>query len=258
MDTLSKKLAQLPPEALSIIERLVAAISQSNAANLKNKHWLVNERFYALFGMRLGMYHALTRCPVNKKVFESLLSETCNELKILTILPKSHTAVIDLLIQDKKISLKSEGRIHSNVHMSKFSELGWGPWKTPKDLYYKIHRKGSNDTNKTFESRIDLYDHVFTLQHELSDESLKYELIEIPVSTFRRILEIPLTDYVQGMRNSNSTTTEAKSFAIRIPWSKRSGSSDIIVKFDGGSERKLTITLPKESCTILAQWSFKL
>jgi hypothetical protein len=254
MRSLQDKIDALSPGARKMIERIVdaAAIHQEKPVN--SKHWLVSNDFQAIFGMRLAMYHAVTRCPVNKTTFESILSESCTELGMSAVIPSSHTAVVDLVVENKRVALKSEGKIHEKVHISKFCELGWGSWECSRDLYYKIHNTSKTDTNRTFESRLSQYDLVLTLRHNDSIEKMiAYELIEIPTSVLKRILDIPMESYNEEFEASKSKTIP-KSCNIKIPWINRESAKEIIVKFDGGGERKLTITVPLEACVRLATW----
>lgn len=258
MNSILQKISELPPHVQLLVERLVAAAASNNGDAFSATHWLVNKDLYALFGIKLAMYHVVTKSPVNKYAFENILAETCQATGVATSLPTSGTADIDIVLRGKNISLKSEGKIHDKVHISKFCELGWGPWNKAEDLYYKIHRKNKSDSNRTFEARIDQYDGMFSLRHDDTDRScIKYELIEIPIKVFRQILKIPIQHYKKEMSLSKSKT-HPKSFTIRTPWSNQSGARDILVKFDGGGERKLTITIPKEAAIEVATWSFEL
>lgn len=259
MSELAKKIEKLPPHARKIIEKIVASATLGDHEKTIGSHWLMTNELYALFGLKLAMYHAVTSSPLNKTAFENILVETCNDLEFQSSIATKKTADVDVILKGFKTSLKSEGRIHDNIHISKFCELGWGPWEKPEDLYFKIHRKDSADKNRTFESRIDIYDKILSLRNEIdSDGCIKYELVEIPSKVFRRILEIPLADYKKEMAASKSKTLP-KSFKIRIPWSaSKKDSKEIVVNFDGGGERKLTITLPKDSGIVVATWSFNL
>lgn len=255
---LAKKLAELPPIARALVEKIVVAARTSNGDTFAKGHWLMTKDLYSLFGLKLAMYHAVTKSPLSKHSFENILAETCLEVGTDAELPTSATADIDIILAGKNISLKSEGRIHENVHISKFCELGWGPWSKAEDLYYKINRKNKSDGNRTFEKRIDQYDSVLSLRHDDSDKDcIKYELVEIPIAVFRRVLTIPLGDYKREMAASGSRTIP-KSFNVKTSWSGKKADREIVVKFDGGGERKLTITLPKEAATVVATWSFNL
>lgn len=253
MDDLAKKFSKLSPHAAQIFERLLDIASQQQSIYLKKNHWLMTPELYSLFGLNLAMYHAVTSSPLNKAAFESILVESCIALGRNAEQAKSMTAEIDVVIDGENISLKSEGCIHENILISKFCELGWGPWKKADDLYYKIHQNGEKDQNRTFEHRINIYDRVLTLRNQTKDRTVEYELLEIPLEVFRRVLEIPLSDYKREMRSSRSKT-KPKTFSIRIPWSKEKGAREIVVKFDGGGERKLTVKLPKECSTLVAEW----
>lgn len=258
MSNVSQKISELPPHVQKLIERLIAAAKTNNGDSFLVGHWLMNKELYALFGLKLAMYHVVTKSPVNKYAFENVLAETCQEVGISASLPTSGTADVDVVLAGRKTSLKSEGRIHDSIHISKFCELGWGPWSKAEDLYYKIHRKGKSDSNRTFETRIDQYDAMLSLRHDDSDkDSIKYELVEIPIDVFRRVLSIPLQDYKREMASSKSKTNP-KSFNVRTQWSGKKNDREIVVKFDGGGERKLTITLPKEATSVVATWSFNL
>lgn len=258
MKDFASRFASLPRQVQALIERLISAARTDERDTFASDHWLMTKELHALFGLKLAMYHVLTKSPVNKKVFEHILVETCADTGISAGIAGSGTATIDAVIKSKKTSLKTEGEIHDNVHISKFCELGWGSWSNGKDLYYKIHKRGVADNNRTFEARIDTYDKILMLRHDTSEVGcIKYELLDIPLAVFKRILEIPLDDYERGWKESKSRVA-AKSFRVRIPWNKKSNAREIVVLFDGGTECKLTITLPKESAIVAATWSFKL
>jgi hypothetical protein len=105
-------------------------------------------------------------------------------------------------------------------------------------------------------SRLDVYEKMLSLRNEKTpDGKINYELIEVPIGALRRILDIPKATYKAEMAGSQSRTIP-KSFNVKIPWCDKSGARDIVVKFDGGGERKLTITLPKECGKVVAAWSF--
>ena len=166
MSDLAKKILELPPHARSLIEKIVTAAKTANGDTFAAKHWLMTKELYALFGLKLAMYHAVTNSPVNKYAFENVLAESCQEVGLSAELPNSSTADVDVILAGKKTSLKSEGKIHDSIHISKFCELGWGPWSKAGDLYYKIHRKNKADSNRTFEARIDQYEAVLSLRHD--------------------------------------------------------------------------------------------
>lgn len=258
MSKVSQKISELPPHVEKLIERLISAAKANNVDSFLTGHWLMNKELYSLFGLKLAMYHVVTKSPVNKYAFENVLAESCLEVGISAELPKSATADVDVVLAGKRTSLKSEGKIHDNIHISKFCELGWGPWAKPEDLFYKINKKNKTDSNRTFEIRIDQYDAILSLRHDDTEKDcIKYELVEIPIDAFRRVLSIPLQEYKREM-SASSSKTNPKSFNIRTSWSGKKTDRDIVVKFDGGGERKLTITLPKEAATVVATWSFNL
>jgi hypothetical protein len=257
MNDLEKKIANLPKRAADIVARLLSAIDITHGVTFDPKHWLMTSDLYQIFGLRLCLYHLITSTPLSKSAFEGLLLQSCKEAGIPVESAPSKTAEVDMVLNGKKTSLKSEERIHTSIHISKFCELGWGDWNNATDLYYKINMRSPQDTNRTYEKRITSYDKVMTLRNQVVGGKISYELLEIPIAVFARILEIPLSDYADGIKASKSKTIP-KSFRVKIPWSKKKGSKDIVVLFDGGGERKLTITLPRESAGVeIASWKIE-
>src|SRR5437016_3458242 len=134
MSSVAQKIASLPPHVRALVEKIVNAATVTNGSTFKAGHWFMNAEIYGLFGLKLGMYHAVTRSPLNKAAFEQILEESCNQVGIKATMATSMTAEIDIVIAGHKTSLKSENRIHGNIHISKFCELGWGEWVTSDDL----------------------------------------------------------------------------------------------------------------------------
>src|SRR5271157_499209 len=125
-----------------------------------------------MLGDALRIHHAFSRQALSKDRFEFALERSLNLAGIWAELVENRTnRGHDITIQGVPVSLKTQAdagiRVES-LHISKFMELGKGPWELPllRDMFLEHMRS---------------YERIFQLRRLLpGPKSHLYELVEIP------------------------------------------------------------------------------
>lgn len=189
------------------------------------------------FRLRLVTQHRFIGSPMCQDAFDAAFLGACEAAgqKIQTAPPGQR--FWDAVIDGKTISLKStkERNLKMDLlHISKLTEAAW-----IQDCRSASMRR--ERTHELFEAYCSQVHSILQLRYFREQE--QYELVEIPVSLFRQVLEVGQEHF-----KSDGPT-------IKIPVGKLP--PDFILKLDR-SDAKVTIgNIQKSLCTVHGTWSLK-
>jgi hypothetical protein len=193
------------------------------------------------FGDAIRIHHCFSNGPFSKDKFEYALEAVLNYCGIPSTLSRNGLPGYDIEFNNKKVSLKTEAeaKINKNkIHISKFMELGKGPWEIPilLDQFYK---------------NLESYDRILTLRClSKSPDNLHYELIEVP----KELLFEAKSGRIIVMEKSTQNIKPAYCYVT-----DNQGKEKFNLYFDGGGERKLQVkNLDIKNCTKQAIWRFSI
>jgi len=220
-------------EKLLDIARMMAAPIEEE---INSSSGLLRPRFVKEFRARLQAHHATHTTPMDRLGFENaFLSASRHAGLEAKEAPSRTTRFYDVEINEEKVALKTEGAKSmkaDRLHISKLSEAAW-----IQDM-----RSGRNRWERTmrlFKEFIDAVDRIFVLRYYRSSPIPRYELVEIPVTHFDRILEL--------------NSTEFDSDAPRIKISDTSGY--LMELCLDRSDSKITIAkIEKPRCIVHGEW----
>lgn len=249
-DELLALLRDLPESQLDQIEPILRALGDppSYAANPTSD--FATDGFAVLFGGILRNHHVVSHEPFTKDKFEHALEKVLNATDHEATRAPRGIAGRDLDVDGERWSLKTQADRSikpTEIHISKFMELGRGVWVTEADL------PGLRD--RMFD-HMERYDRIFTLRclsqnpALASGDEYHYELVEIPKALLARAV-----DYPCRMRHDSRQTPKPGSCAVL----EDDGLGLAFeLYFDGGTERKLQVRrLAKRGCIVHASWTFK-
>jgi hypothetical protein len=154
----------------------------------------------------------------------------------------------DLDVDDERWSLKTQANASiraDEIHISKFMELGRGPWEVEADL---------EGLREQMFQHMEGYDRIFTLRclsqntRRVGGDTIEYELVEIPKPLLLRAADFPCR-----MHMGSTQTPKPGSCAVLDD----DGLMLFDLYFDAGGERKLQVRhLAKSACIVHATWTF--
>jgi Type II site-specific deoxyribonuclease len=194
-----------------------------------------------MLGDALRIHHAFSRQALSKDRFEFALERSLNRAKIRAQLVESRTnRGHDITIDGVPVSLKTQAdaSIRTDLlHISKFMELGKGPWELPllRDIFLK---------------HMESYDRIFQFRSLLPGPALYfYELVEIP----KQLLAESANAELAIQTRSRQTPQPGYGNVF-----DSDGKLKFALYFDGGTERKLQIKkIRKDLCIVHATWRFE-
>lgn len=190
-------------------------------------------------GDLLLIHHAFSRQALSKDRFEFALEQSLLQCQIPAKLTKSRTHPgADIEINGVPCSLKTEAAANikrTHIHISKYMELGKGPWILPnlRDLFL---------------AHLHNYDRIFTFRHVGQQPgNMEYELLEIPKELLLMAANARLVIQEDSRQNPKPGYGYVED-GPRLLYA---------LYFDGGTERKLQIKhLDRSLCTLHATWAF--
>ena len=151
--------------------------------------------------------------------------------------PRGH-AGYDIVMNDVRVSLKTQGNSSINperIHISKFMELGKGPW-----VLQELQERYINHMKD--------YQRIFTLRCLSNSGEFQYELVEIPMNLLHEVVSGETYSMDGSKQSPKPGYCDVKD---------EHGSIKFRLYFDGGTERKLQVKdLNKMYCKVHANWVF--
>lgn len=241
-------LRRLAPSQLARVGRIVGSLLDGVRYELNPASDFVTEGFAAAFGDELSIHHNGSARPMSKENFEYATVAAFTAIgRPASKFPNGNRGA-DIEVGGVLWSLKTQadGRIRPDaLFISKFMELGSGPWDTLDDV--AALRQGMFD-------HLGHYDRIFSLRCLSHRQRLDgvtdyyYELVEIPKALLMRAQGQPI---VFSPRSSQSPRPAY--CYVREP----DGSLAFQLYFDAGGKRKLQVQqLAKRNCVDHATWSF--
>lgn len=193
-----------------------------------------NEEFESEFRSKLLTHHCFMGSPLFQESFDSAFTAACSRAGYRVELAPEAQRFWDVMVDGRRISLKSSkarSLRDGTLHISKLTEAAW-----IQDCRTKTKRR--EYTHRLFREYCDEVDAIVQLRYF---RSLRlYELVEIPVSLFSRVLEVSRTHF------------SADGPTINIPIGKNP--PDFTLKLDR-SDAKITIAnINKALCLVHGTW----
>jgi type II restriction enzyme len=237
---LAQALVELTPSQLDWVGGVIRQFHLPHEFHRKDDSDLVTHSVLEMLGDALRIHHAFSRQALSKDRFEFALERSLNRAGIQAELVGSRTnRGHDITIQGIPVSLKTQAdagiRVDS-LHISKFMELGKGPWDLAllRDMFL-VHMRS--------------YERILQFRCLAPGPiSYMYELVEIPK---RLLLEGAAAELI-----IQSKSRQAPKPGYGNVYGA-DGKLKFALYFDGGTERKLQIkAIRKDLCTIHATWRF--
>jgi type II restriction enzyme len=139
--SLAKSLAALTPSQIDLVTAVIRQFKLPHEFSRKEDSDFVTPAVLDRLGDALRIHHAFSRQALSKDRFEFALERSLSRAGIQAELVKNRTnRGHDITISGIPVSLKTQAdsniRVHS-LHISKFMELGKGPWELPllRDMF---------------------------------------------------------------------------------------------------------------------------
>lgn len=245
-DKIISLLEKLSDSQLELLERIGAALVLPVNCVRNPSSDIVTGRISGELGDILKMHHVLSEEPFTKDKFEYALEQVLNrDGKSAKLAPKGNPGH-DITVENEKWSLKTQADANIKfdaLYISKFKELGHGPWRDESDLI---------GLRKQFLDHMQGYDRILILRgfrpgKMPSTNHWFYELVEIPKVLFEKAAHGKLS-------MQHDSKQDPKPGYCRVL--DEDGHQEFCLYFDGGSERKLQIKeILKRLCTVHATWT---
>lgn len=239
--SVSQAINALTPSQLDLVSAMIRQFDLPREFHRKTDSDFVTPAALDMLGDALRIQHAFSRQALSKDRFEFALERSLNRAGVQAELVENRTnRGHDITIQGVPVSLKTQAdagiRVDS-LHISKFMELGKGPWKLPvlRDMFLAHMRS---------------YERIFQFRCLLPGPTAHfYELVEIPK---KLMLEGANAELVT-QRRSRQKPKPGYGYVREAD-----GKLKFALYFDGGTERKLQIkALRKDLCIVHATWRFE-
>jgi type II restriction enzyme len=238
---LATALRELSDSQLGWTEGVINQFRQKPTLYRNPSSDLVTPCFLEMFGDALQIHHCFSTEALSKDKFEYAFERVLNRCNIPAVLAPKGNPGHDITIKGVPFSLKTQAEKNirrDSIHISKFMELGKGPWATEQDLI------GLRDQ---FFRHMHSYDRILQLRRVTDQKNLQeYELVEIP----KKLLLRARTGVFRMMQDSPQNP---KPGTCRVVDASDQLLFDLY--FDGGTERKLQIRhLAKQNCIVHGVW----
>lgn len=216
------------------IREFISALRTSCRAHMDPKSTWNSEEFESEFRSKLLTHHCFMGSPLFQESFDSAFMAACAHAGHQVEQAPAGQRFWDVIIDGRRISLKSSKAKNlrdKTLHISKLTEAAW-----IQDCRTATKRR--EHTHRLFREYCGEVDAIVQLRYF---RSLRlYELVEIPVSLFSRVLDVGRTHF------------SADGPTINIPIGKNP--PDFTLKLDR-SDAKITIAnINKELCLVHGNW----
>lgn len=241
VSSLAGSLATLTPSQIDLISAVVRQFHLPYEFHRKEDSDFVTPPVLAMLGDALRIHHAFSRQALSKDRFEFALERSLNRAGIPAALVESRTnRGHDITIAGIPVSLKTQADAsirEDYLHVSKFMELGKGPWELPllRDMFL---------------NHMNSYERIFQFRRLLPGPTDHlYELVEIP----KKLLLEGSSAQLVTQTHSRQTPPPGYGYVYGPD-----GEVKFALYFDGGTERKLQIkAIRKDLCIVHATWNFQ-
>lgn len=223
---------------------------------------LMDQSIHRYFGLRLATHHAYSTQPLKKENFEHALEKAFSHHKVPTQWPTNKTErTFDLIIDDQRLSLKTEGSGDLKPKFVRISKLMEAVWIKE----YKDRNDICNYITQDTLPRLSKLNRMLILRAFPDTErrgNTRYDLIEVPKDLLAKIADLTGDDFKVPTKKRR-TYAEVKISSIPIqsmlPGLGHNAPPVTAFKFLlDGSDDKLTIyDLDVDFCTLHAWWSLR-
>jgi type II restriction enzyme len=239
--SLAQALVELTRSQLDWVGGVIRQFHLPYEFRRKDDSDLITPAVLEMLGDALRIHHAFSRQALSKERFEFAFERSLNRAGIEAELVENRTnRGHDITIRRVPVSLKTQADAGIRVdllHISKFMELGKGPWELPllRDMFLE---------------HMNSYERILQFRRLVpGPTTYLYELVEIPNSL---LLEGAGAELVT---QTASKQTPKPGYGY-VYDEKRN--LKFALYFDGGTERKLQIkAIRKDLCTVHATWRFE-
>jgi hypothetical protein len=201
---------ELALDGVDSLERLLAVLSnltESEVRQLLNvarvmalpieehllaKSKIVTPPFAEEFRARLQAHHATHTTPMDRLSFENaFLAASRASGRATEEAPSRTTRFFDATVDGKRVALKTEGAKSmkaDQLHISKLSEAAW-----IQDM--RSGRRRHEMTIEFLEDFLANVDQIFVLRYYRSEAAPHYELVEIPITHFALLRDVPVSAF---------------------------------------------------------------
>ena len=216
------------------LKEFLAALRTPCQVTVAEDSWLASEDFEAEFRSKLLTHHCFMGSPLFQESFDSAFRAACSHAGRVVSLAPAGQRFWDLILDGKKISLKSSKAKDlrlDTLHISKLTEAAW-----IQDCRSAAKRQDS--TCALFDNYCSEVDAIMQLRYFAQIHT--YELVEIPVSLFSQVFKVKKSSF------------SADGPTINIPVGKNP--PDFTLKLDR-SDAKITLAnINKNLCSVHATW----
>ena len=216
------------------LREFISALRTRCKARMDPKSTLNSDEFESEFRSKLLTHHCFMGSPLFQESFDSAFMAACSHAGHQVEQAPAGQRFRDVIIDGRRISLKSSkarSLRDETLHISKLTEAAW-----IQDCRTATKRR--EHTHRLFREYCGEVDAIVQLRYFHS--LLLYELVEIPVSLFSRVLEVGRTHF------------SADGPTINIPIGK--DPPDFTLKLDR-SDAKITIAnINKDLCLVHGTW----
>lgn len=232
---------ELTPSQLDWVGAVIRQFHLPHEFHRKEDSDLVTPAVLEMLGDALRIHHAFSRQALSKDRFEFALERSLNRAGIQAELVENRTnRGHDITIGRVPVSLKTQadaGIRLDSLHISKFMELGKGPWDLP--LLREMFLKHMHSYERILQFRCLVP----------GPASYTYELVEIP----KKLLLEGATAELFTQVDSRQTPKPGYGYVYDSEKNLK-----FALYFDGGTERKLQLkAIRKELCIVHATWRFE-
>jgi type II restriction enzyme len=238
--SLAQALVELTPSQLIWVGGVIKQFHLPHEFRRNDDSDFVTPAVLETLGDALQIHHAFSRQALSKDRFEFALEGALNRAGIQAELVASRTnRGHDITINGVPVSLKTqadEGIRANSLHISKFMELGKGPWELPL-------------LRTMFLEHMHSYERIFQFRRLVpGPKSYLYELVEIPKALLQEGANAELV--IQEKSKQNPKPGYGNVYDAK-------GKLKFALYFDAGTERKLQIrSIRKDLCIVHATWEF--
>jgi type II restriction enzyme len=248
-DELLRQLHEIAPQLtatrLMLLNRMALALQAQFDSSSNPESDFATPLFSEYFASRLLIHHAVVEEKLNKKSFEYIFRDAlrCDgktaEIAVSNVYPGA-----DLLVDEARISLKTEASKNIRQDRITISKLMEAPWIRDQDAS-GLARLAADKLREHLAS----YDRIFMLRaFNLKTNKVKYDLVEIPHGLLSLGANIDSGDITLSLGRSGGGSVTI--------W--QNGREAFTLRLDGSVEKVTITNLRVALCTVHATWCIPL
>ena len=223
------------PTEARLVAELLAALRTQVASWINPESWLADGAFAAEFQSRLLAQHVFMKSVVEQGSFDAAFIASAKIAGGSVHVPPVGQRFWDVRIGERTISLKSSSAKslrENKLHISKLTEAAWiQDCRTAKMRMERVHG--------LFEEYVATVTSIIQLRYFQTTST--YELVEVPVTLLRQVLDLRLKDF------------QAENTSVNIPVG--SSKRDFTLKLDRSDSKITLANISKDRCLVHGTWT---